>query len=117
MTPLPTITGIQLGGSPDLPLLVCGPSLGTSATALWSPVATLLADDFHVVAWDLPGHGGNRTVPSHDGNEFEVMWMLPKAKGGEYADAAPVERLDLPAEVRTWGGVRTAAELVPVDAP
>ncbi len=64
MTPPPTITGIQLGGSPDLPLLVCGPSLGTSATALWSPVATLLADDFHVVAWDLPGHGTNRTVQS-----------------------------------------------------
>ena len=64
MTPAPTITGVQLGGSPDLPLLVCGPSLGTSARALWSPVATLLADDFHVVAWDLPGHGANRTVPS-----------------------------------------------------
>jgi hypothetical protein len=43
------------------------------------------------------------------------MWMLPRASWGEYADAAPVERLDLSAEVRTWGGVRTAAELVPVD--
>ena len=56
----PSITGVQLGGSSDLPLLVCGPSLGTSATALWSPVAALLAEDFHVVAWDLPGHGVNR---------------------------------------------------------
>jgi 3-oxoadipate enol-lactonase/4-carboxymuconolactone decarboxylase len=64
MTPAPSITGIELGGSPDLPLLVCGPSLGTSATALWSTVATLLADDFQVVAWDLPGHGSNRAVPS-----------------------------------------------------
>jgi len=64
VTPSPTITGVQLGGTLDLPLLVCGPSLGTSATALWSPVATLLADEFHVVAWDLPGHGANRTVPA-----------------------------------------------------
>lgn len=60
----PTITGIQLGGSPDLPLLVCGPSLGTSATVLWSRVATSLVDDVHVVAWDLPGHGTNQTVPT-----------------------------------------------------
>jgi catechol-2,3-dioxygenase len=63
-------------------------------------------------------HGATKSVYAHDpdGNEFEVMWMLPKASWGEYADAAPVERLDLAAEVRTWGGVRTAAELVPVDA-
>jgi len=60
---IPHVTGVELAGSPDLPLLVCGPSLGTSATALWSPVATLLADDFHVVAWDLPGHGVNRSAP------------------------------------------------------
>jgi catechol-2,3-dioxygenase len=63
-------------------------------------------------------HGATKSIYAHDpdGNEFEVMWMLPKAQWGEYANAAPVERLDLGAEVRTWGGVRTAAELVPVDA-
>jgi len=57
---VPTITGVQLGGSADRPLLVCGPSLGTSATALWSTTAALLGDEFQVVAWDLPGHGYNR---------------------------------------------------------
>ena len=64
-------------------------------------------------------HGATKSIYAHDpdGNEFEVMWMLPKDSWGEYADAAPVERLDLAAEVRTWGGVRTAAELVPVDLP
>ena len=41
--------------------------------------------------------------------------MLPKAQWGEYENAAPVERLDLAGEVARWGGVRTAAELVPVD--
>ncbi|HSU03104.1 MAG TPA: VOC family protein [Nocardioides sp.] len=64
-------------------------------------------------------HGATKSIYAHDpdGNEFEVMWMLPKAQWGEYESSAPVERLDLASEVRTWGGVRTAAELVPVDAP
>jgi hypothetical protein len=43
------------------------------------------------------------------------MWMLPKAQRGEYENAAPVERLDLTVEVARWGGIRTAAELVPLD--
>ena len=62
-------------------------------------------------------HGATKSVYARDpdGNEFEVMWMLPKANWGEYENAAPVERLDLPGEVARWGGVRTAAELVPVE--
>ncbi|WP_216915607.1 bifunctional 3-oxoadipate enol-lactonase/4-carboxymuconolactone decarboxylase PcaDC [Nocardia noduli] len=56
---IPTVTGVQLSGSAALPLLVCGPSLGTSAVALWSATAELLGDHFHVVGWDLPGHGSN----------------------------------------------------------
>lgn len=54
---IPTLTGVQLAGAPGQPLLLCGPSLGTSATALWSECAARLGDTFHVVAWDLPGHG------------------------------------------------------------
>jgi len=63
-------------------------------------------------------HGATKSVygADPDGNEFEVMWMLPKASWGEFASAAPVDRLDLPGEIRRWAGVRTAAELVPVDA-
>lgn len=63
-------------------------------------------------------HGATKSVygKDPDGNEFEVMWMLPKAQWGEYADAAPVDRLDLPGEIARWGGVSTAAELVPVAA-
>lgn len=53
----PEITLVRLGGRPDLPLLVVGPSLGTSVTALWGPAATELEDAFHVVGWELPGHG------------------------------------------------------------
>lgn len=57
-----TVTAVRLGGRPGLPLLVLGPSLGTSATALWSGAARHLAEEFQVVAWDLPGHGHN-TAP------------------------------------------------------
>jgi len=62
-------------------------------------------------------HGATKSLyaADPDGNEFEVMWMLPKASWGEYENSAPIERLDLPGEVARWGGVRTAAELVPVD--
>lgn len=62
-------------------------------------------------------HGATKSVygKDPDGNEFEVMWMLPRAEWGSYTDAAPVERLDLGAEVHAWSGVRTASELVPLD--
>ena len=40
----------------DKPLLVVGPSLGTSSV-LWTQAGALLGNDVDVVAWDLPGHG------------------------------------------------------------
>ena len=55
----PRIRGSHLGGSPNLPPLVVGPSLGTSVAALWSGVAQRLADIYHVIGWDLPGHGAS----------------------------------------------------------
>lgn len=61
-----TVTAVRLGGRPDLPLLVLGPSLGTSATTLWSAAAVHLAEHFQVVAWDLPGHGHNRAPLPED---------------------------------------------------
>jgi 3-oxoadipate enol-lactonase/4-carboxymuconolactone decarboxylase len=54
---VPTITGIDLGGTTDAPLLLVGPSLGTSATTLWGAAAGELSAHFRVVGWDLPGHG------------------------------------------------------------
>ena len=58
-------------------------------------------------------HGATKSVygADPDGNEFEVMWMLPRASWGEYENAAPVDRLDLAAEVARWSGVGTAADL------
>jgi pimeloyl-ACP methyl ester carboxylesterase len=45
-------------------LLVVGPSLGTSVEALWTECALVLADEFEVVGWDLPGHGRSRPAAS-----------------------------------------------------
>lgn len=61
-------------------------------------------------------HGATKSLygADPDGNEFEVMWMLPRAEWGAWEHQAPVERLDLDAELARWSGVRTAAELTPV---
>jgi catechol-2,3-dioxygenase len=58
-------------------------------------------------------HGATKSLygADPDGNEFEVMWMLPRKEWGAYENAAPVEALNLSAEVRRWGGVGTAGEL------
>jgi catechol-2,3-dioxygenase len=63
-------------------------------------------------------HGATKSVYGidPDGNEFEVMWMLPRAEWGAYENAAPIDRLDMAAEVAKWSGVGTARELVPHDA-
>lgn len=62
-------------------------------------------------------HGATKSLygADPDGNEFEVMWMLPREAWGEFENAAPVERLDLAAEVTRWTGVATAGS--PVDGP
>ena len=56
---VPRINGVQLSDPSAGPLLLLGSSIGTSATALWSASAAFLGERFHVVAWDLPGHGRN----------------------------------------------------------
>ena len=58
-------------------------------------------------------HGATKSVygADPDGNEFEVMWMVPRAEWGEFENAAPVDRLDLQGDLARWTGVRTAHEL------
>jgi catechol-2,3-dioxygenase len=38
-----------------------------------------------------------------DGNEFEIMWRVPREAWGEAADKSAVMPLDLDAELRRWG--------------
>ena len=55
-------------------------------------------------------HGATKSLygADPDGNEFEIMWMLPRAHWGDYESSASVEALDLPAELSRWSGVSTA---------
>lgn len=50
-------------------------------------------------------HGVSKSVYARDpdGNEFEVMWAVPEAAWGEYADRAVVQPLDLAAETERFG--------------
>ncbi len=58
-------------------------------------------------------HGATLSIygADPDGNEFELMWMLPRDEWGAYEHQAPIERLDLDAEIAKWSGVRTGWEL------
>lgn len=55
-------------------------------------------------------HGATKSLygADPDGNEFEIMWLLPRDAWGDYEHSAIVEHLDLDAEVDRWSGVRTA---------
>jgi catechol-2,3-dioxygenase len=59
-------------------------------------------------------HGATKSLygADPDGNEFEVMWMLPRQEWGAYENSAPIDVLDLRAEVARWSGVQTAGQLV-----
>lgn len=51
-------------------------------------------------------HGVSKSLYGRDpdGNEFEVMWEVPREAWGEFADQATIMPLDLEAELARWGG-------------
>jgi catechol-2,3-dioxygenase len=55
-------------------------------------------------------HGVSKSLYGRDpdGNEFEVMWEVPREAWGEYADQATVMPLDLEGELRRWSGSAAA---------
>jgi catechol-2,3-dioxygenase len=59
-------------------------------------------------------HGATKSIygADPDGNEFEIMWMLPRSEWGDYENAAPIDVLDIRAELDRWSGVRTAGKIV-----
>lgn len=68
---VPDLVSVALGSNLDgedssarraKPLLIVGPSLGTSVTPLWAPAAEHLREDYDVVGWELPGHGRGTPV-------------------------------------------------------
>lgn len=55
-------------------------------------------------------HGATKSVygVDPDGNEFEVMWMLPRREWNEFEHSAPILPLDLNGELGRWSGVDTS---------
>lgn len=52
-------------------------------------------------------HGVSKSLygSDPDGNEFEIMWRVPREHWGEYAEKGVVLPLDLEAELRRWGSM------------
>jgi catechol-2,3-dioxygenase len=50
-------------------------------------------------------HGVSKSLygADPDGNEFEIMWRVPREAWGEYEHQGAVMPLDMDAEVRRWG--------------
>jgi len=50
-------------------------------------------------------HGATKSLYGHDpdGNEFEVMWMVPREEWGAFDRQAPVLPLDLERELERYG--------------
>jgi catechol-2,3-dioxygenase len=51
-------------------------------------------------------HGVSKSLygADPDGNEFEIMWRVPREAWGDYEEHGAVMPLDIDAEVRRWGG-------------
>lgn len=88
--PIP-ITISHLARGPVRPLLVVGPSLGTSVERIWGTVAARL-EGWTIIGWDLPGHGsitapgpfGELTVADLAG---AVVRAVDEATGGAHSFA------------------------------
>jgi catechol-2,3-dioxygenase len=57
----------------------------------------------------MSDHGSTKSVYGYDpdGNELEVMWMVPREHWGEYENAAPTRALNLEAEIERWSTAKT----------
>ena len=50
-------------------------------------------------------HGATKSLYAKDtdGNEFEIMWLVPREDWGQYEHDAVIERLDLESELARYG--------------
>ena len=56
----------------------------------------------------MSDHGATKSLYGRDpdGIEFEIMWMVPRERWGEYERQAPVRPLDIERELREFGAAR-----------
>ena len=67
-------------------------------------VAAAVLTEFDALT-GMSDHGATKSLYGHDpdGNEFEIMWMVPRDQWGEYERRAVVQPLDLPRELERFG--------------
>ncbi len=77
------------------------PTIGdlASAAGILSEAGALGGASDHGVSKSLYGR-------DPDGNEFEIMWRVPREAWGEYEHQGAILPLDLDAEVERWGADR-----------
>lgn len=81
----PKIAGIQFTDhNPAKPLLVLGPGIGTAVEPLWGKAAQLLANDYEIIGYDLPGHG--RSEASTDQWEIDDLANIAARLASEAID-------------------------------
>jgi 3-oxoadipate enol-lactonase len=72
----------RLDGPEDAPVLVLGPSVGTTMD-LWEPQLAALAISWRVLRYDLPGHGGSEVLHGTMGDIATSVAALLDALGLE----------------------------------
>ena len=78
------LASVDFGGPEGGPLLLVGPSLGTSSATLWSGVAERLTEQIRIVGWELPGHGSGGTAePFTVGELAAAVLVLADGLGAE----------------------------------
>jgi catechol-2,3-dioxygenase len=73
-----------------------------AAAGVLSQAAALTGASDHGVSKSLYGH-------DPDGNEFEVMWRVPREAWGEYEHQGAILPLDLDRELERWGRAKPAS--------
>ena len=108
--------------------------LGLLAVGANAPSPQIGAVGLYHLAWEVPAiedlaaaaavlaelgaltgqsdHGATKSLygADPDGNEFEVMWMVPREQWGVYDRRAPIAPLDIARELRTYGRSAQAAD-------
>src|SRR5699024_12463793 len=102
----PTIAGIQFT-QPDAskPVLILGPGLGTAAEPLWDKAAKLIADDYEIIGYDLPGH--SRSEPSTDQWEIDDLANIAARIASEANEGTDRKAY--------FGGVLLYGDVAPLD--
>ena len=68
-----------------------------------APIRNVLDGSGHLTGQSHHGATISLYGADPDGNEFEILWMLPREAWGEYENKGVVMPLDLDAEIERWG--------------